>query len=100
TALEDEDGFSVITHVDGATKVVDDHGGRIRASWAVNGSVRMYDGLYDTQLDVKCQPFRDEMGTWRCVMATQPALQSAYLAPNCSGSLTTYATQPGLSPVI
>lgn len=54
-AIETDDGFSVITRIDGPTHLeVDSSNGRLRNRFEVNGAVRRFVGIHDTLLDVPC----------------------------------------------
>jgi hypothetical protein len=95
SALETNEGFSVITEVDGGNEVVDDTTGRLRARWSQNGPVRAYRGLYDSQLGTNCVAAVDDTGTIRCVPDAE--LQYAFTDASCMQPVV-YATLSGVYP--
>jgi hypothetical protein len=63
---EAEDGFSIIQDVTLGNAVVDSRGGRIRARWQENNTVRAYRGLYDKMLGAPCRSVKTRAGRFFC----------------------------------
>ncbi len=82
TALENADGFSVITEIEGAVAVIDDTSGRIRARWEQNGGLRKYRGLYDSELGASCIAAIDDAGTYRCLPDNADQVRSTRSSSN------------------
>jgi hypothetical protein len=96
--VETDDGFSVITHVEGGTPVIESSGGRVKARYVVNQDVRMYAGLYDRGLDAPCMAAEGKDGVLRCVSTENAVLGTATIDPNnCWYGIDSviYARTPG-----
>jgi hypothetical protein len=96
TALETEDGFSVIVGIDGNVQMIEEASGRVRALYAELGHVRMFAGLVDHDLGVACEPRLDGAGQLRCMPPGQPA-QLVFANSNCQGSTVWVTQNPGFA---
>lgn len=97
TSLDVDDGFSVVTSIDGgALEIVDNTSARLRARYAdVIDRVRKYIGVFDSKLGTNCDIAEDPSGQLRCVSGGTQAFVTT--DPGCRAvSAPLFSTSPTL----
>lgn len=97
TALETDDGFSIITSVDmpeGAP--VPDGSGRLQNLFEHAGAVRRFAGIHDTMFDRDCRPYVDSGVTYCLPAADQVTLGDMWTDATCTGATVKIASTPAV----